>query len=101
MNHTELNEFSFANDKRDLKYYQNLIKIVGKQHCFILIAKDQNSRDLLLEQINTQIDSIKSNSEIRQTLLEQDKGQKEKVIDIEFICTEWQGEKMVYILEIR
>ena len=40
MNHTELNEFSFANDKRDLKYYQNLIKIVGKQHCFILIAKD-------------------------------------------------------------
>ena len=40
--HTELNEFSFCYSKQDLKYYLNLIKIVGKQKCFILVAHDRN-----------------------------------------------------------
>ena len=35
------------------------------------------------------------------TQMRDDGSKKEKNIDVEIICSEWQAEKMIYIIEVR
>jgi len=82
-----------------LKYYLNLTKIVGKERCFILGANQPETRDLLIEKINLEIDIVKKNIQLRNTLMQTN--EEDNHVDVEIVCTEWQGEKMVYIMEVR
>jgi len=97
--HTEFHQWSYVYAKQDLKYYQNLLKIVGEHQCFIVGAKSAEVRDLAVEKIKTEIENVQKNISVRMSLLEEKKD--EDRVDVEIVCTEWQGEKMVYVIEVR
>lgn len=95
---TEFHENSFIYAKADLKYYQNLIKIVGKDACFIIGGKNAAKREYVVQQCGKYIFQVRRNIQKRKSVLKTK--QIETHIDIEIVCTEWQGEKLVYILEV-
>ncbi len=58
-NVTELDENSKCYAKQDLKYYQNIVKVTGKDKCFILFTKNAEARDLTVAKISNEIEKIK------------------------------------------
>ena len=72
---------------------------MGRERCFILGANSVETRDLLIEKTQKEMEAVKKNIQLRQSLLQT--AEDDKHIDVEIVCTEWQGEKMVYIMEVR
>lgn len=82
-----------------MKYYTNLFKIVGKSACFIIGSNSREQRDKVVKECSQYIFSFRKNKKKRESLI----GRKEKIdthIDVEIVCSEWQGEKLVYVLEV-
>jgi hypothetical protein len=97
--HTVFNQFSFIYAKDDLKYYQNLLKIVGKTKCFILGTKSRMERDRVVTECSKYIFSIQKNINKRMSLLKEDTSKVNTHTDMEIVLAEKQGEKLVYVLE--
>lgn len=96
---TEFHENSFIYAKSDLKYYQNLFKIVGKTKWFIFGAETREYRDKVVSMCSEYIFSFKMKKQKRHSALGVS-DQYDTHIDVEIVCTEWQGEKLVYVLEL-
>lgn len=81
-----------------MKYYTNLIKIVGKTKCFILGTNSKVERDRVVSECSKYIFNIQKNIKKRMSLLKED-AKVQTHTDMEIVLSEKQGEKLVYVLE--
>ena len=92
-------ELAICYPKHDLKYYQNLFKVVSQNTCFIIGCDQPANWDLYVTKILNSIESTRQNIELRNSLMHKETS-KVSNTDIEIVCTEWQGTKMVYVIEV-
>jgi len=95
---TVFDEHSFIYAKSDLKYYKNLIKIVGSTKWFILGADSRAIRDQVIKTCSEFIFKQKSKIKKKKSLRKQ-QDMFQNSIDIEIVWAEKQGEKLVYVIE--
>ena len=67
--HTTLDEFSYVKKKDDMKYYKNLVKIVGKEHCLILSAEDSKYLDFFVAKCKSVIEALRAKKNTRKSLI--------------------------------
>lgn len=55
--------------KDDMKYYKNLVKIVGKEHCLILSAEDSKYLDFFVAKCKSVIEALRAKKNTRKSLI--------------------------------